>query len=120
DHYQDYWQMIPLALFGVGAITLIGHVAVENPVTLRAFQAAMLLLMLGGGAGIVFHAQASAGFHGELDWQNQRWHALDVVLHSKVPPSLAPGALVQMGLIGLAATYRHPASQRRNQRGDQS
>jgi hypothetical protein len=30
---------------------------------------------------------------------------------AKSPPALAPGAMIQLGLIGLAYTFRHPALQ---------
>ena len=29
------------------------------------------------------------------------------VLEAKVPPALAPGVMIQLGLIGLAYTYRY-------------
>lgn len=118
DHYQTFWQKIPLVLLGIAALTLTGHLTVQNQITLRAFRSAMLLLILGGAAGIFFHVQASAEFHGELDSTASRWQLAWVVLHSKVPPTLAPGGLIQMGLIGLAATYRHPDDQRKIQQGD--
>ena len=31
------------------------------------------------------------------------------VLQAKTPPALAPGVMAQLGLIGLAYAYRHPA-----------
>ena len=34
------------------------------------------------------------------------------VMHMKAPPTLAPGVLAQMGLLGLVSTYRHPAVRR--------
>lgn len=119
-HYQDSWQWIPFALLGVAAASLAGLVAFPRGATVRAFRVAMVLLIAGGVAGIVFHVQASAEFHGELDWQAERWHSIMVVLHSKVPPTLAPGGLMQMGLLGLAATYRHPVFSKRIEQGDKS
>jgi hypothetical protein len=29
-------------------------------------------------------------------------------IRAKSPPALAPGAMIQLGLIGLTSTYRHP------------
>lgn len=118
EHYETLWQKIPLVLLGIAALTLTGHLAVKNQITLRAFRSAMLLLIFGGAAGIFFHARASAEFHGEIASTTSRWQLASAVLHSKVPPTLAPGGLIQMGLIGLAATYRHPANQRKIQQGD--
>lgn len=112
-HYQDAWQMIPLGLFGLAAMTLIWLVVQTSTISVRAFQTAMLLLVAAGVAGVIFHMQAIAGFQGELDPSTGRWQLLWTVLHSKVPPTLAPAGLMQMGLLGLAATYRHPATRRR-------
>lgn len=111
-HYQDAWQMIPLGLFGLTAISLTWLVARTSAISVRAFQTVMVLLVAAGVAGVIFHMQASAEFHGELDPTTQRWQMLWAVLHSKVPPTLAPAGLMQMGLLGLAATYRHPATRR--------
>ena len=36
------------------------------------------------------------------------WQAI----RGKTPPLLAPGALMQLGLVGLAYTYKHPALSR--------
>ncbi len=36
------------------------------------------------------------------------------VLRAKAPPALAPGTMVQLGLIGLAYSYRQPAVPLRN------
>ena len=108
EHYEDVWQVIPLVLLGVAAIALVGQVALRNRAATRAFQWSMVLLILGGTLGTILHAKGSADFHAELDASATRWKLVGAVLHSKVPPTLAPAALVQMGLLGMAAVYRYP------------
>jgi hypothetical protein len=42
------------------------------------------------------------------------WQAI----RAKTPPLLAPGAMVQLGLLGLAYTYKHPLLQQSKKKGD--
>ena len=37
---------------------------------------------------------------------------------AKAPPLLAPGSMVQLGLLGLAYTYKHPALKRSQRKGE--
>ncbi len=37
---------------------------------------------------------------------------------AKAPPLLAPGSMVQLGFLGLAYTYKHPALQKLKPGGD--
>jgi hypothetical protein len=37
------------------------------------------------------------------------WQLFWQAIRSKTPPALAPGVMIQLGLIGLAYTYRDPA-----------
>lgn len=112
-HYQDAWQLIPLSLLGLSAVTLAWHGFGGGAVSLRAFQILMALLVVGGIMGVILHWKTSAEFHAESGAAMSAWQMAWKVLHSKVPPTLAPAALVQMGLMGLAYSYRHPALSRR-------
>jgi len=113
-HYEDAWQMIPLCLLGLAGVTLIWHGIGRGSMGLKAFQIMMVLLVAGGVTGVIMHWKTSAEFHSELDSRISMWQMAWRVLHSKVPPTLAPAGLVQMGLLGLAYTYRHPAFRRRS------
>jgi len=37
------------------------------------------------------------------------WALVWAVLTGKAPPVLAPGAMIQLGLLGVVYTYKHPA-----------
>ena len=71
-----------------------------------------------GLAGVYFHFQGSAEFKLEsqptLAGMALFWEAI----RAKAPPLLAPGSMVQLGLLGLAYTYKHPALQQSNKKGD--
>ena len=42
------------------------------------------------------------------------WEAI----RAKTPPLLAPGAMVQLGLLGLVYTYKHPMLKDQHERGE--
>lgn len=118
DHYQDRWQIIPLALLGLAAVVLFWHGVRGGGASVRAIRVVMGLLVAGSVIGVVLHYRASAAFFREMDSSIGGWPLVSKVLHSKAPPTLAPGVLLQMGLIGLAFTYRHPALNRRDVEGE--
>ena len=106
-HFDSWTQVIPLATLGAGLATTI--IAARNPTrrALRAFTIVMTLFVLAGVLGLVLH------FKGNIEWALERtpelrgtaliWKAL-----TGATPALAPGALAQLGLLGLAWSYRHP------------
>ena len=116
NHYEDAWQLIPLGLLGLAALTLVWHAIRGSAISLRAFQMMMVFLVVGSITGVILHSQASADFQQEMDATISGWRLAWIVLHSVAPPTLAPAGLMQMGLIGLAYTYRHPAFDRRGVR----
>lgn len=124
DHYADRWQLIPLVLLALAALTLLWHALDRRVAAVRAFQVIMSLFIVGGVAGLILHYQTSAAFHAEGDSTIQGWRMVWMVLRSKVPPTLAPAVMLQMGLIGLAYTYKHPAltrnANRREPKGESS
>ncbi|HYJ16246.1 MAG TPA: hypothetical protein VE170_12200 [Candidatus Limnocylindria bacterium] len=40
------------------------------------------------------------------------------MIGAKAPPLLAPGSMVQLGLLGLAYTYKHPALKSSQRKGE--
>jgi hypothetical protein len=66
----------------------------------------MVAFLAAGAAGIYFHYQANVEFQLETDASLRGRELLMKVLEAKVPPALAPGVMIQFGLIGLAYTYR--------------
>lgn len=77
--------------------------------TLRAFQGVMALAVLAGMAGIGFHFQSNWAFEREIVPEASTAERLWETIHGATP-LLAPGSLVQLGLVGLALTYGHPAA----------
>lgn len=108
-HYADSLQIFPLASAGA-ALGLIAWAAARPSVAvLRALQFVMLTFIAVGIIGVTVHFLANA----ELQrGTNPQIAALDLfwtVVETSAPPALAPGVMVQLGLLGLLYTYRHPA-----------
>ena len=108
-HDEDFNQLIPLVL---AAATIAMTVAVSikpTNATLRAFQSVMVLLVMSGAVGMYLHFQVNMEFQLEMDPALKGMALFQKAILAKTPPALAPGAMTQLGLIGLAYTFRHPA-----------
>jgi hypothetical protein len=112
-HTEDWRQWIPLGLFPCSLLVLLGYAVVRRPVVLRIFQVTMLLFILSGAAGCWFHYQAKREFKLESNPALAGWELFrEAMTGGSVPPVLAPGVMLQLGLIGLA--YGYSRSSRRS------
>jgi hypothetical protein len=108
-HTEDASQWIPIAL--AGATTVLSAIVAISPSrgSIRLFQLVMLLMILSGAVGMYLHLRANMEFQLEMDATLSGFALLKKSIVAKAPPALAPGAMTQLGLIGLAYTFRHPA-----------
>ena len=108
EHYEDVWQWTPLALMGASLVVLGWHLLSAGRPSTRAFQVVMGLFVVGGIVGVVLHYRGNAAFELEM---YPSLVGFDLFAESirGATPALAPGTMVQLGLIGLAYTFRHPA-----------
>ena len=104
-HYADFKQQIPLLLMAAGLAAIIIDLAVSRTWSGRFVQLTMVLFITAGFLGMYFHYQGSREFQIEMDpamsGMNLMWH----VLQAKSPPTLSPGTMVQMGILGLGYAY---------------
>ena len=105
-HAEGAIQLVPLVLLGIGFLTVCWRMASGSSASAAAVQIVMVLFLAAGAAGVYFHYQANVEFQRETDPSLAGRALLWNVLRAKVPPALAPGVMVQLGLIGLAYTYR--------------
>ena len=109
EHYEEGLQFAPLVLIGTAVAVIAWHGARPNPRNLRALQTLMVLFVLAGGLGVVLHFRGAAAFQLEMDKSQHGWELFQKAMRAKDPPVLAPGLMMQLGLIGLVYSYRHPA-----------
>ncbi len=110
-HFEEWRQQVPLALLVLGLILLAVRMLYRGAIILRLFRLTMLAFVLGGMVGLWFHLSANMEFELEM---YPTLSGLELLVKSLggAMPTLAPGALVQLGLIGFLYTYQHPALSR--------
>jgi hypothetical protein len=104
-HVADRWQQIPLVLLVAGTIALGWDITRCSAWSARIFQASAVLLMTGGLVGVFLHYQSNVEFEREM-YPDLDGLALVREALSGAIPALAPGALIQLGLVGLAYAYQ--------------
>jgi hypothetical protein len=111
EHYEDVWQWVPLVALALGFLLALAVWLRPGPATLRAFRAMSAVFVAAGVLGVYLHFDGNAEFERESD---SGLHGLPLVWEALrgATPALAPGALAQLGLLGLALAYRHPALRR--------
>jgi len=109
NHFESLLQWIPSLLILLSFVVLGWHAVRRTPASTRAIQGAMIAFIAAGLAGFYFHYQGSAEFKLESNPSLAGWQLFWEAIRGKAPPALAPGVMIQLGLVGLAYTYRHPA-----------
>ncbi|TDI26673.1 MAG: hypothetical protein E2P06_02045 [Acidobacteria bacterium] len=107
-HTEDLWQWVPLMLMAASLVTLGWRVVARGSTSLRIFQGTTILFVLSGVVGLWLH------YHGNAEFELEMYPALqgfELFWESVTgaTPALAPGTMVELGLLGLVYTYRHPA-----------
>jgi hypothetical protein len=108
EHVESVWQWVPLVSLCLGFACAAAVALRPSPGTLRAFQGVMALFAAAGLLGLYLHYRGNVEFELESDPSLRGLKLLWAALHGATP-ALAPGALVQLGLLGLVLAYRHPA-----------
>lgn len=110
-HFEEWRQQVPLVLLVLGLLLLAARMLYRGAIVLRLFRLTMLTFVLGGLAGLWFHLSANMEFELEMYPTLSGLELLSKALGGAMP-ALAPGALVQLGLIGFLYTHQHPALRR--------
>jgi hypothetical protein len=109
EHFEDAWQAVPIGLIAVALAMVLWNAAAPPRGSVRLFQILMVAFLAAGVLGVYLHFQGNLEFQLEIDPDQSRWDLFNKVIHAKAPPSLAPGSMAQLGLLGLIWSYRHPA-----------
>ena len=105
SHYEQPVQLVPVVLLVLALIVLAWHAMGHSAASLRVLMGLMILFVLAGFAGFAAHFYGSAEFQLELDPTISTWDLVQKVLQAKAPPLLAPGMMMQLGLLGLAYVF---------------
>ena len=107
-HAESFTQWIPHIALLAGLIVSAAVYLRPGSGTLRIFQVTMAIYVLVGALGVYLHLRGNVEFALERDASLSGLMLLWKALRGATP-ALAPGALAQLGLLGLLYTYRHPA-----------
>ncbi len=115
EHFDSPWQWIPIALLGTGALSAGLGLLLVGPWVVRTHRIVMGMLILAGGVGQYLHYSGNVEF--ELEMYPSR-HGAQLVWESLkgATPTMAPGAMILLGLVGLVATG---AKDMRNGKGEE-
>lgn len=113
EHYEDAWQWAPLVLLSAATVMCVVLLLRASAGAVRVFRVVMALCVIAGALGLWLHLQ------GNLEWEREQGEGLTgLAFYWEVlrgaTPTLAPGALAQLGLLGLLWSWGHPAASRPN------
>ncbi|HEX6042157.1 hypothetical protein [Longimicrobium sp.] len=111
EHVESVWQWIPVVALGTGLLLTLAVWMRPGRGTLRAFRVLCALFVAAGALGVYLHMDGNIEFAREGDPSLTGFALLWEAL-TGATPALAPGALAQLGLLGLALAYRHPMLRR--------
>lgn len=102
-HFDGFLQLIPVGLVALGLAVGSWYAARPGPASLLAFRGTLVALALGGLAGLWLHYRGNVEFELEmypgLSGTHLVWQAV-----TGATPTLAPGAMVVLALIGYSVT----------------
>jgi hypothetical protein len=107
DHIKPVLQLVPVISIVLGVGSISWYAITRNARMMRIFQGTMFLCVFSGFLGIVLHLAFDIATVQKKDKTLQGYELLRAAVNSTAPP-LAPGAMIQIGLLGLAYTFRHP------------
>jgi uncharacterized membrane protein len=105
EHYEQPLQFVPLVLIAAAIAVLGWEFRQHDAASRRALLVVMALFVVAGFVGFVAHFLGSAEFQLELNPAMSTWELVEKVLRAKAPPLLAPGMMLQLGLLGLAYVF---------------
>jgi len=102
--HTEGWQLIPVILIMLGVVALGWFAIDRNKTCLKLFQGIMVCFILSGAVGVLLHFNSNEEFALEvypgLDGLDLLWKSI-----KGAAPILAPGIMVQLGVLGLGYAY---------------
>ena len=107
EHVDGAWQLVPLALIAVSLIVLLRHTRRRSRTTLMALRFVMAVFIISGVLGVWLHYRGNVEFELEM-YPSMRGLELFREAMMGATPSLAPGTMIQLGLLGFVYAFRQP------------
>lgn len=99
DHYEGLFQLIPLICVSLNLLLAVYFLFRYNTLLMKVFKVSLVLNALSGFYGIFLHLKANYEFEKEI---SPGLDGMDLFMEmaSGALPSLAPGSLILLSLIG--------------------
>lgn len=103
-HTDGVWQLLPLVLMGATLLVMVWYMRSRMRAAVRVLQGAMWLFIASGVAGTVLHYQGNVVYESESNPGLAGRELYQAAVQGSTP-TLAPGAMIQLGLLGLIVAY---------------
>ena len=107
-HWEDWTQWIPLILLGIGIGAAVWALISRGTTRIRFMHWVGIVYVAGGILGVWLHFSGNRLFELEMYPTIKGWKLI-VEAMTGATPALAPGAMLQLGLIALIYAFRHRA-----------
>ena len=107
EHTEEAWQWVPIVLLGTSIPTAAVLVFKPSRAVIRLFTFIMVLFIGAGGIGLIQHFRGNIEFELEMYASRGGWELFWEALKGATP-TLAPGTMTLLGLMGIIYTFRHP------------
>jgi hypothetical protein len=106
-HTDGVWEVVPIVLIGAGLVTVLWYGVMRNAASLRVLQAMMILFVASGVLGLLLHFRGNVAYERDSNPSLSGRELYQAAVRGSTP-TLAPGAMIQLALVGLVFTFRHP------------
>ena len=110
-HTDGFWQLVPVVLVGLTLVLAVWATIAPGRASLGILQIVMSVFLVVGIVGVYQHLTGNIAYEKESNPGLAGAELYKAALMGSTP-LLAPGVLLQLGLIGLLYTHRHPAHTR--------
>ncbi len=104
EHFDDVWQFVPLVLLVLGVFVVAWQARAPGIASHRALTGLMTAFVAAGLLGMYLHVEGNVEFELEQNPNITRWALLREAMMGATP-ALAPGVMIQIGLLGLVYAY---------------
>ena len=111
-HTEGFWQLVPVILTIAGSLLVLWCWISGRSASVRALQLTSALLLVSGIVGVVQHLLGNIGHEQESNPGLAGFELYKLAAMGSTP-LLAPGVMLQLGLLGVLYAYRHPALTRK-------
>lgn len=100
EHFEDVWQLVPLCLLVLGLAAVVWHAWAPGRASHQTLRGLMTAFLLAGLLGFYLHYRGNVEFAREEKPNATGWALFREAIMGATP-ALAPGAMIQIGLLGL-------------------